>query len=180
MVHPAPRPGPHILPHMSQNLPATTQGEAPPPARRKRRISAAVRKALRYRVEKGKTWAECAERAGMSESGLYKALNLPHVQELYEAEKTRYTRHIESLEGVHKARALEVARELLEQDENKNVRARMVEFLRGESKKPSVSVTLNQQFNGDYAFAPRGARVVEIVPSDDMSGAQEQEDEQEQ
>jgi predicted secreted protein len=180
MVHPGPRPGAHILPHMSQNLPADKQGASLPPAPRTRRVSARVRHALTVRVKEGRSWLECAERANLSEAGIHKARKQPHVQKLYEEMKAQYVQDIEALEGVHKARALEVARELLDQTESKQVRARMVEFLRGERGKPAVSVTLNQQFNGGYEVAPRGAKLVEIVQSDDISEAQAEESTEEQ
>lgn len=167
-----PPPRRHILPHMSQNLPADKQGASPPSSPRKGRISPAIRRAIKIKVEKAVTIEEACREAGCSPAGYYKAMNRPNVQKHLEEVKAQYVQRIESMEAVHKARALEVARELLEQRESRPTQARMVEFLRGESKKPSVSVTLNQQFNGDYAFAPRGARVVEIVQSDDISEAQ--------
>tara|TARA_R100000808_G_C2103749_1_gene120021 strand:+ start:373 stop:870 length:498 start_codon:yes stop_codon:yes gene_type:complete len=165
---------------MTQDLPAQKHNTSAPPAPAKRRVSAKVRKALEIRVREGATWLRAAELAGLSEAGIHKARKQPHVIDLFERLKTEYVQQLEQLEGVHKARALEVARELLDQEENKQVRARMVEFLRGESKQPVVSVAINQQFNGDYAFAPRGARVVEIVQPDEQSVKQEQESTEDQ
>lgn len=165
---------------MAQYLPAPSKGDSPPPSSRKGRISPAIRRAIKIKVEKAVTIEEACREAGCSPAGYYKAMGRPNVQKHLEEVKAQYVQRIESMEAVHKARALEVARELLDQQESRPTQARMVEFLRGESKKPTVSVTLNQQFNGDYAFAPRGARVVEIVQPDDISAGPDEENTEDQ
>tara|TARA_R110000868_G_scaffold237132_9_gene491617 strand:- start:27811 stop:28194 length:384 start_codon:yes stop_codon:yes gene_type:complete len=127
-------------------------------------------------VEEGKTWKECAERAGLSEAGIHKARLKQSVVDLLEQMKGQYVQRIESMEQVHKARALEVARELLEQSENKQVRARMVEFLRREPAGPAVAVQINNHGGGGYEYVRPGATLVEITgPHDTKSSSQDEE-----
>ena len=157
--------------------PQTPAKASAKPAKRtyKRRVSAKVRHALTIRVKEGKTWIDAARAAGLSEAGIHKARKQQHVQEEYERIKQDYVAQIEKLEAVHKARALEVARELLDQTENKQIRARMVEFLRREQPQAGPIVQINQQFNGGYEFVPRGAKVVDIQRSTDDTSADAEE-----
>ncbi|MBT9385483.1 hypothetical protein KM176_16535 [Pseudooceanicola sp. CBS1P-1] len=135
-----------------------------------------MRKALELKVETAKPWADCAREAGMSEAGIHKARKQPHVQALFDDIKAQYVQRIETMKKVHEARALEVARELLDQTDNKQVRARMVEFLRREPAGPAVAVQINNGGAGGYEFVRPGSRVVEIsVSSDDGSGDHEGE-----
>lgn len=134
----------------------------------KRRISARVRKAIKLRVEKGFPWDVCAERAGLACSSIYKAKQQPHVIKYLEEQKALYCKDIEALEDAHKARALEVARELLDDEENKAVRARMVEFLRGGKGQNAVNVQINNNIGQPqgYEFVPPNAQVIDITPAD--------------
>lgn len=139
----------------------------------KRRIPKRTRDALDLRVREGKTWAECAERVGMAQSSLYKAINQPHVKALYIQLKDEYIQEVESLEKTHKARALEVARELLDESSSDAVRARMVEFLRGESKKGGVNVAVqvNNHAPKGYEYVRPGQQVVEIIDGSDTTSS---------
>lgn len=87
---------------------------------------------------------------------------MPHVQELYEDLKLAYILNAEAKRGLLKARALEVAEDLLLNSASDQVKARMVEFLAGEPKSgPSVAVQVNVD-RGGYEYARPGAQVVEI------------------
>lgn len=102
---------------------------------------------------------------GLAEATWHKNVKRPHVQKALEDEKEKFIREIEALAERHKARALEVAAHLLENAESEAVRARMVEFFRGESK-AVPSVTINNTVNsGGYEYARPGQRIVEIEGS---------------
>lgn len=149
-------------------LAQTTNGTTP--KYRQRRISPKVRTALELKVKEGIPWAKAAQRAGMSEAGIHKARKATHIQEEFERIKGQYINEIEASAGLHKARALEVARELLDESNSDTVKARMVEFLRGEGK-PQTQITVQNQVNvgaGGYEFVPPGATVVEVKTGADQ------------
>lgn len=148
------------------NKPNTTIRAQPPST--KRRISAGIRKALTLRLEKAVTWAEAAEQSGMAQSSIYKAMTQDHVKEWYEEEKAKYCQRINEMEMAHKARALEVARELLDTSKSDTVRARMVEFFRGERAQNAVNVQINNSLPAPqgYEFIQPGAEVVTITSPD--------------
>lgn len=126
------------------------------------RISTAMRKAVQLYVIKGNTIAEACAAAGLAEATWHKNMKRPHVVQLLENTKAEYIQQVETLKARHKARAYEVAVELLEGANSEAVKARMVEFLAGGSK-PSTSVTINNSINSSgYEYAPKGARIVEI------------------
>ncbi len=134
-----------------------------------RRISNKVRVALNHRVKEGSTWIEAAKAAGLSEAGIHKARKQPHVQAELEKIKTSYILEVEGLRSVHKTRAFEVARELLDNSKSDAVRARMVEFLAGDPKNKGVNVAVqvNNAPAGGYEYAPKGAQIVEIRQTSD-------------
>lgn len=145
-------------------------GEALSPIR-KRRVSAKVRQALSLRLREALPWAECAERAGMSEAGLHKARNQPHVKALFKEMEGQYIQEVEALKAPHKARALEVARHLLDNSTSDTVKARMVEFFAGEPKGAGVNVAVqvnNHQPADGYEYV-RPGQVVEIVDAVDTT-----------
>lgn len=105
----------------------------------------------------------------MAQSSVYKAMTLDHVKEWYNGEKAKYCQRIEELEGIHKARALEVARDLLDNSNSDAVKAKMVEFLRGGSKQNAVNVHINNNLAAPhgYEFVPPGVEIVTIRAADD-------------
>lgn len=147
------------------NLPQTTGKEQKAPA--KRRVSARMRKVLTLRVEKAYTWEICAQQAQISPAAIYKGLKQPHVIALFEELKVQYIQRLESLEGMHKARALEVAREIVDKGKTDNARMRAVEFLRGGASKGGVNVQINNVTHSKaYEFARPGQEVVTIRAAD--------------
>lgn len=133
------------------------------------RISAKVRDTIALRVGHGLSWAEAAKRAGMSQAGIHKARTRPEVQAEIERQQAAYVADLEALKAPHKARALEVARYLLDNSKSDNVRARMVEFFRDEGPR-GPQVVVNTQINAGvkgYEYAPPGARIVDITPAQD-------------
>ncbi|WP_162685474.1 hypothetical protein [Roseovarius amoyensis] len=108
---------------------------------------------------------EACRRAGIKYSAWHKAMAKPHVQALLEKMKTEYIQQVETMAERHKARALEIAADLLENAESEAVKARMVEFFRREAS-PAASITINNTVNsGGYEYARPGQRVVEIEGS---------------
>lgn len=87
----------------------------------------------------------------------------PHVQEAMQAAKAAYIARSTEKRELLKAYAIEVAEQLLADDQPAQVRARMVEFLAGEPK-PSASVAVQVNVDrGGYEYARPGAQVVEII-----------------
>jgi hypothetical protein len=129
------------------------------------RVSAKMRKAIRLHVREGNKIIDACRAAGIAEQTWYRNMKRPHVLQCFEFEKSLYIQEVEELKSRHKARALEVAVELMEGAASEAVKARMVEFLAGESKsQPSVTIN-NSISTGGYEYAPKGARVVEIEGS---------------
>ncbi len=126
------------------------------------RVSAKMRKAIRYRVRRNYTISDACEKAGITESGYHKNMKKPHILAVYQAEIEQYVQEVESLEKRHKARALEVGGQLLDNASSDAVKARMVEFFRG-GRANGVSVTVNNTVNsGGYEYARPTQKIVEI------------------
>ena len=91
-------------------------------------------------------------------------MTLPHVKEWYAEEKAKYCQRISEMEDAHKARALEVGRDLLDNAKSEAVRARMVEFFRGEAKQNAVNVQINNNLQTvqGYEYVPPGVEIVTI------------------
>jgi hypothetical protein len=119
---------------------------------RKGRISARVRHAVTLKVEKGLTGEQCAALAGLSNAGFWKAWKQPHVQALYESLKHEYIMRVMDRKPLLKARAYEVAEELMGPDQPPAVRARMVEFIAGEGRGPAVAVQINNAPAHGYTY----------------------------
>lgn len=109
--------------------------------------------------------------AGMSEAGIYKARQAQHVQELYEELKGEYIQEVEALRAPHKARAFEVARQLMDGAKSEAVRMRAVEFLAGEGKGNAVNVQINNNISGDrgYEYARPDQEIVVIRGAGDTA-----------
>lgn len=126
-----------------------------------------VKETIRQRYRKQIPWEDACKLTGMSPSGIHKARLSPRTQAFEAEERDRYLKEVEELRAPLKARALEVARDLLENADSEIVRARMVEFLRAESKKdaPAVAVQINNMASTGYEFIPPGHTVVEVRPA---------------
>ena len=126
------------------------------------RISQRVRDAVHYRVHEGLSLVAAAEKAGLSRNGFAKALKRPAVQDLLRQVQEAFVLETEASRSVYKARALEVALDLMMNAKSETVRARMVEFLAGDGKTPQVAVHVDARQSGGYEYLPKGARLVEI------------------
>lgn len=153
------------------------KGVSPSGAPVRRRISAKVSKALDLIATTGISQIKAAEQVGMDRSALNRALQKENVKAELEVRKVRYISVQTAMRNTLKARALEVAAELMENAASEAVRMRAVEFLAGESKQgPSVSVTVNA--GGGYEFVRPGQRLVEIEgsPPDQATAGNDAED----
>lgn len=130
-----------------------------------RPISAKVERALQHRVRTSEAWEECAKAAGLSPAGVFKARKKIEVQQRFEEIKAEYIQEVDDMKAPHKARAIEVGRDLLDNSKSEAVRARMVEFFAGESHKNNVNVAV-QVNNGPavqgYEYAHPSQEVVTI------------------
>lgn len=145
------------------NTSLSNEGAAPPPATRKLRISAKLRRAIDLIAIQGMSGRKAAEAAGLHEVSLYKALAKPHVAEALEARKAEIVLEADKLKGVARAIAIRTGIELMADAKSEAVKARMVEFFAGE---PRASANVAVQVNvdrGGYEYARPGAQVVEII-----------------
>ncbi len=128
------------------------------------RISAKLRSALNYIAIHGLPARQAAERAGLHEVSVYKALAKPHVQEALDELKAQVCLEAEGIKGVARALAIQEGLRLMRESPSHAVRARMVEFFAGEPKSGTqVNVAVNVD-RGGYEFVRPGARVVDITP----------------
>tara|TARA_R110000782_G_scaffold124934_5_gene216571 strand:- start:17239 stop:17751 length:513 start_codon:yes stop_codon:yes gene_type:complete len=144
--------------------PATTTDKQMKP-RKPRTVSRKIRAALAHRVRDLLPWDDCARAVGLSPAGLYKARLREEVKQLHEEIKAEYVQEVEAMRAPYKARAFEVANELMQASKSDAVKARMVEFLAGESKGNSVNVAVqvnNQPAAQGYEYAHPSQEVVTI------------------
>ena len=104
------------------------------------RISAKLRHALSLLAREGRSQTDAAKRAGLSRQGLAKALSRPVVRDLLEVERLRFIAEADGMRAWAKARAIEVALDLMMTAKSEAVRARMAEFLASDARAPSVAV----------------------------------------
>lgn len=117
--------------------------------------------------------AACKE-AGICEAGWYKAMQRPGVMDVYERTELAFIQTVERRRAQYKARAIEVAAELMERGKSEQVRMRAVEFFAGEAKSGAqVQVNVNVD-RGGYEYVRPGQRVVDIVPVRDSASDDDQ------
>ena len=83
------------------------------------------------------------KKVGLSRQGLAKALGRPAVRDLLEAEKARFIMEADRNRLWARARAIEVALDLMMNAKSEAVRARMCEFLAADAKVSPVSVHID-------------------------------------
>ncbi|MGR3660325.1 MAG: hypothetical protein ACU0CA_03930 [Paracoccaceae bacterium] len=128
------------------------------------RISVKLRKAINLRIRQGMSISRACEKASISEAGYYKAMKRPAVLEHHEDVKNRFVSEVEAQRASYKARAFEVAMDLMGNAKSETIRARMAEFLASEGKGASanVAVQVNNNAAGGYEYVRPGQTVVEI------------------
>ena len=127
------------------------------------RISAKLRAAIEVRVSEGLSIVDACAKAGMSPQGWHKAMKRPAVRDLLQDVQHRFVAESEARRSIYKARAFEVALDLMLNARSEAVRARMAEFLAGNGKAPTVAVHIDaRQERGGYEFFRPGQQLVEI------------------
>lgn len=116
------------------------------------RMRPALRKAVLLIAEQGRTQRDAAERAGMNEKSLSRALKRPEIANYLEYAKALAVCDADQLKGQAKAIAIRVGIDLLHDAKSEAVRARMVEFFAGETRQPSVAVQINNGPSGGYVY----------------------------
>ena len=119
---------------------------------------------MALRVREGLSIEKAARGAGLSRNGFAKALKRPEVQDHLRGVQIAYVAEVEAGRAVYKARALEVALELMMNGKSENVRLKAAEFLAGDGKGPAVAVHVDARQSPGYAYVKPGAKVVEIEP----------------
>lgn len=142
----------------------TTLKIAPP---KKLRMSAKLRNAIDLRVTKGLTIKDACIEAGMSEAGFHKAMKRPAVRDHLQEVRNRFISEVDGRSAIYKARAYEVAAELMESATSEAVRMRAVEFLvNGGKPGNSVNVHVDARPMG-YEYVRPGQQLVEIQSEDE-------------
>ncbi len=126
------------------------------------RISAKLRHAIELHVREGKSITEACAEAGVSRQGFHKAMKRPAVRDLLEDEQRRFVLESEARRTLYKARALEVALDLMLNAKSEAVRARMAEFLASDAKAPQVAVHIDARQGPGYEYVPPGQKLVDI------------------
>lgn len=129
------------------------------------RLSLKLRAAIEANVTKGQTIVQACQEAGMSTQGYHKAMKRAAVRDYLETVQRRFVIGTEANRALYKARAFEVALDLMLNAKSEAIRARMCEFLAGDGKVSPVSVHIDaRQERRGYEFVRPGQRIVEIEP----------------
>jgi hypothetical protein len=128
------------------------------------RIGEPMRRAFKLRIEEGLTILAACEKAGVSEAGFHAAMKKPAVQALYERMETQFIQTVERRRAGYKARAYEVAADLMERAQSEAVRMRAVEFFAAEARQPGVVVQVNAGHSG-YQYE----RPIDVASADHAS-----------
>ncbi len=130
------------------------------------RLSLKLRRAIDLRIREGRTITDACAEAGMSPQGFHKAMKRQSVRDLVEDVQRRFVAEVEAQRSIYKARAFEVALDLMLNAKSESVRARMAEFLASDGRVgQQVNVHVDARtVGGGYEFVRPGARLVEIQP----------------
>lgn len=135
------------------------------------RISPQMREAIRLRVIEGISGDDAARRAGLAPSGFWKAMKRQHVQAYEERLKLEYVQRVMARREIVKARAIEVAEDLMLNAQSEAVRMRAVEFFAGEARGPVVQVQVNNPASAynyrrptDCASGANAGQVIDVTP----------------
>ena len=128
------------------------------------RMSAKLRQAIELHVTEGLTIAAACEKAGVSRAGYHKAMKRAAVRDHLEEVQKRFILGADTKKALYRARALDVALDLMLNSKSEVIRARMAEFLASDAKVSPVAVHIDaRQERGGYEFVRPGQRLVEIV-----------------
>jgi hypothetical protein len=141
------------------------------------RHSPKLRLAIKLRVEQGIVITDACARAGISEAGWHKAMARPAVRDLYEQTQLQFVQTIDRRREGYKARAIEVAADIMERGLSEASRMKAVEFLAGEGRQPLVNVSINRHAEpaSGYSYrrpidTPSAVEDAQVIEDDGQSG----------
>ncbi|MEO8242959.1 MAG: hypothetical protein ABI832_11625 [bacterium] len=137
----------NIKVHRMTKLPAVPSRHA--------RLSSKLRVAIHARVTQGLTVTDACKKAGLSTAGWFKAMQRPAVLALCQEVQGKFVADTDGMRAHAKAIAITVALDLMQNSKDEKIRARMAEFLAGDGKAPSVSVSIDARQalpQASYAF----------------------------
>lgn len=143
------------MPGMDGSLTPHKGGAALPEGGRPARIAPKLRAAIKLRIEEGLIIKDACARAGISEAGWHVAMKRPAVLAHYEATELAFIATVERRRKQYRARAIEVAADLMERAASEAVRMKAVEFFVGETRQPTVAVQINQHAGSGYIYRPK-------------------------
>lgn len=150
------------------HVPRSEVAKGPKPPDLPKRIPKKTREALGLIIDQGITQREAAKRVGLNEAALSRTIRRPDVAAYIEYQKAEYLALHEELVGQAKAVALRQAIDLMVNAKAEATRVKLIELFTNEGKDknpappaPSVNIALN-----GYAYAPKGAQIVDITPLD--------------
>ena len=131
-----------------RNIVTTTSTQTAQPVR----MAAKLLRAIDQVALHGKTNRDAAKIVGMNESALCRALRREAPKALLEERKALAALEADSLMGIAKTIAVSTGIELMQSAKSEQVRARMVEFFRGETRQPVVNVQVNNAAPHGYTY----------------------------
>lgn len=143
------------LPGMNAQNTAITAAK-PIKVRKIRALSAKIKRAIELKVVYGLSGDDAAKAAGVSTSGLWKALSLPQGEEWAKHLQSDTDARIKAKIGAVTLKALAVAEKLLDDDQDRKTQAKMVELFRGESRAVAAVQVNNHVTNAapaGYSYA---------------------------
>ena len=130
----------------------------------KARLSFKLRQAIEFRVCGGMKITDACSEASFSPAGWHKAMKRPAVRDYLKEVQQAYVLEVDASAALYKARALEVAQDLMLNAKSESIRARMAEFLAGDAKAAQVAVHIDaRQTPRGYEYVKPGQQIVEIV-----------------
>ena len=136
--------------------------------KRPARLSQKLREAIRMTVVEDLSIVAACERAGMSRQGYHKAMKRAAVRDHLRTVQQDFIETADARRAYLKARALEVALDLMLNSKSEAIRARMVEFLASDAKVSPVAVHIDarQPFAGYVYKRPDQVEVEGRSPLD--------------
>jgi hypothetical protein len=129
------------------------------------RHSAALKRAIDIRIRTGASIAEACREAGLSMAGCHKAMKRPAVREHLQKMQSALVAEVEGQRVWARARAIEVAVNLIENAKSEAIRARMREFLAADAKAIPIVVHVDARtFDPPgYIYRRPGERLVDLL-----------------
>lgn len=107
------------------------------------RLSHKLQEAIRLTVVEGLSIVDACKRTGLSRQGYHKAIKRPAVRDYLQDVQRRFVADVDVKRAYLKARAFDVALDLMLNSKSEAIRARMVEFLASDAKVSPVAVNID-------------------------------------